>query len=482
MVTSIETRHGRRPALVAAGHQATVDAVAEVLLAGGNAWDAALAGGFAASIAEPALSSLGGGGFMTERSAAGAESVTDFFVAVPGLGATVAHDPADLVAVPVRFAGAVQDFHVGSASVAVPGNLAGFLRVHEIRGRLELGRIVAPAVHLARNGVVVDRWQAHVLSLLEPILARTPEGREIFFLDDRLRRAGELLTNPALAQFLEDIGSGARTGFRAAELGGQVTAADLEAYRVIDREPLRVGFKGSAVALNPAPSFGGRLVAHGLEQLRDAPALGSESDVDAALALGDALASLSEYRRHLGDGASRGTTHMGVVDDEGNMVSVTTSNGSCSGEFAGTLGVQLNNMMGESDLHPRGFGSSEPGARIGSMMAPGILDLPGRSVGLGSGGSERIRSVLIQLVCRLEAGRSLRDSVDAPRLHWDGATMQAEPGWSHAVLEALGRRWDLNQWEARDLYFGGAHLVSDDGEVAGDPRRGGVGRIVAGAA
>ncbi len=96
------------------------------------------------------------------------------FVAVPGLAPSSPHDPRDLVAVPVRFASAVQDFHVGPASVAVPGTLAGYLHVHERWGRLPLDRIVAPAVRLAREGVLLDRWQAHVLSLLEAILAAQP--------------------------------------------------------------------------------------------------------------------------------------------------------------------------------------------------------------------------------------------------------------------------------------------------------------------
>ncbi len=180
----------------------------------------------------------------------------------------------------------------------------------------------------------------------------------------------------------------------------------------------------------------------------------------------------------MGRGVSKGTTHLSVVDHEGNLVGLTTSNGSGSGEFAGSLGVQLNNMMGEEDLHPDGFGSAVPGERIGSMMAPGILSMRGRSVVLGSGGSERIRSTLTQLVRRLMARRSLVDSVESARLHWDGEAMQAEPGWAPAVIDTLADRWPLKLWTAPDLYFGGAHLAADDGEVAGDPRRGGVGRSI----
>jgi len=465
--------------VVAGGSAATVAAATEVLSEGGNAFDAAVAGGLAAGVAEPALTSLAGGGFMTARKSDGEQFVADFFVSVPGIDAEGAHDPNELVAVPVHFGGAVQDFHVGAASVAVPGCLPGYLAVHERHGRMELARVVAPAVRLARSGVEIDRWQAHVLTLLEPILARNPEGRELFFDDTgTLLGAGSRMVNPALAQFLDDIGAGARHGFRAGELGGQVTGADLESWSVEWREPLQVPHGGGLLAINPAPSFGGRLVAHALEQLADAPRLTGVDGPDAALALAGALESLHGYRSTLGEGTSRGTTHMGVIDHDGNTVALTTSNGSCSGEFASGLGVQLNNMMGESDLHPGGFGSATPGQRIGSMMAPGILTLPEGHVALGSGGSERIRSTITQLVERLSAGATADEAVRAPRIHWAGSTMQVEPGWSGGVLDALSSRWPVNVWQGRDLYFGGAHLVADDGRVGPDPRRGGVGATV----
>lgn len=464
--------------MVAAGHPATVTAASEVLRCGGNAHDAAVAGGFAACVAEPGLTSLAGGGFATSRDSSGDMWVDDFFVSVPGLGADRPHDPEALVSVPVRFAGAVQDFHVGPESVAVPGTLSGYLALHDQHGRLALDQVVAPATRLAREGVVLDRWQAHVLSLLEPIFARTPMGRELFFHGGRLVDAGETLVNPALGQFIEDIGNGARTGFHVAELGGRVTAGDLSAYEVVRREPLFHELAESNLGINPAPSFGGRLVAHGLSLLTGMPPLVDENDPNAALALCEALEALTAYRASLGEGTSTGTTHLSVVDHDGNMVALTTSNGSCSGEFADGLGVQLNNMMGESDLHPDGFGASRPSTRIGSMMAPAVLEDARRRVVLGSGGSERIRSTITQLVARLGAGRRLRDAVNAPRVHWDGETMQLEPGWGREAFEAMQQRWQTNVWPDRNLYFGGAHLAADDGSHAPDPRRGGVAEVV----
>ena len=470
---------GPRPAAVAAGHRGTAGAAAAVLRLGGNAFDAAVAAGCAAAVVEPCLTSLAGGGFLTARTAAGEEVVVDFFVAVPGLRAEARHDPGGLVRVPIHFGAAVQDFHVGPASVAVPGVLAGYLHVHERWGRLPLDQVVAPAVELAGRGVVVDEHLARLTSLLAPVFERTVAGRELFFRDDRPLTTGDRFDNPALAEFLNDVGAGSRRGFTQGELGGQVTAADLGRYRVEERDPLRVARGGAELLINPAPSFGGRLVAHALERLAGSPRPFSADEPASVVDLAEALVAMAEHRRSLGPGNSRGTTHISICDGEGNHVAMTTSNGSGSGEFAAGLGVQLNNMMGEEDLHPDGFGAMEPGSRIGSMMAPAVLRSAGRHVVLGSGGSERIRSVITQLVLRLvDSGEEPEPAVLAPRLHWDGASLQAEPGWPEPVLAALGRRWPVNRWDRPDLYFGGAHVVSSDGHAVGDPRRGGAGIVI----
>jgi gamma-glutamyltranspeptidase/glutathione hydrolase len=118
------------------------------------------------------------------------------------------------------------------------------------------------------------------------------------------------------------------------------------------------------------------------------------------------------------------------------------------------------------------------------MMAPSILDLPdGRVVALGSGGSERIRSAMLGVIVGLvDRGEHAPGAVEWPRLHWDGAGVQAEPPQSPEVVAALRGLGTVNVWDARNLYFGGAHVAVryPDGSVEahGDSRRGGVARIV----
>jgi gamma-glutamyltranspeptidase/glutathione hydrolase len=109
------------------------------------------------------------------------------------------------------------------------------------------------------------------------------------------------------------------------------------------------------------------------------------------------------------------------------------------------------------------------------MMAPSVVVDRDGTVRLvvGSGGSKRIRTALLQVVAGVvDQGRELVEAVEAPRLHWDGAVVHAEPGWSDEALGAVERRWPVVRWTERDLYFGGVHAVAP-GSAAGDPRRGG---------
>ncbi len=474
---------------VAAGNAHTAAAAAEVLRAGGNAVDGAVAAGFAASVAEPGLASLGGGGFLLSAPPAGPERLLDFFVDAPGRGRPAAASPPPLLPITVRFAGADQVFSAGWASVAVPGCLDGWVHASRALGRLPLAQVVAPAARLARAGAVLDEAQARLLVLLQDILLLTEDGAAVFAPAGRLLRAGERLRNPLLADVLDDVARGSVIGFAslgdalqqgADRAGALIGAEDTAAYAVVEREPLRTHYRDAEVLTNAPPSFGGALVLAALEELAAQPRLdGSPVSV---VRLAEALTRMSE--RHVaGPQAVRGTTHVSVVDHEGGLAAMTLSNGSCSGVFVPGTGVHLNNVMGEADLHPRGS-TTLAGARIGSMMAPTLLRTPdGTRTALGSGGSERIRSALLcTLTALVDRAAPLEAAVAAARLHWDRRVLQVEPGLGADVLAALQPGREVHEWATRDLYFGGVHAVSHvtDGSVraVGDSRRAGVGLVV----
>ena len=490
-------------AAVAAGNTDTAQAAVEVLRAGGNAYDAVLAAGFAAAVTEPGLSSLGGGGFLLARTAAGAETVFDFFVDSPGRGRSGASADPHFTPVTVSFAGADQVFHAGWGSVAVPGCLDGYLHVHRRLGRLPLTAVVAPARRLAEYGAVLEQTQADVLELLAGIVALTAQGRALFAPGGSLLRAGDTLRNPDIAAFLDQVAAGTVVSFADPALarplaqamdagGGRLTVADLTAYAVVERPPLVCQHRGARIATNPPPSFGGGIVCAALAGLE--PGAVTDDSPAAMERLAAALVAMTDGHP-LGSAAVasppsafpptsvRGTTHVSVLDAEGNVATMTTSNGSCSGVFVPGTGVQLNNVMGEADLHPDGFHSTPPGLRIGSMMAPTVATTAeGDLIALGSGGSERIRSALMSvLIGLLDRGLPLAAAVRGPRLHWDRATLQVEPGLADDVLRRL-IRWPVHVWRGQDLYFGGVHSVcrAADGSVTavGDSRRGGSAAVI----
>jgi gamma-glutamyltranspeptidase/glutathione hydrolase len=178
---------------------------------------------------------------------------------------------------------------------------------------------------------------------------------------------------------------------------------------------------------------------------------------------------------------SRGTTHISVADAEGNIASLTASNGEgCSYTLPGT-GIMLNNMLGEEDLNPGGFNRWKTGARLASMMSPAVAELAdGTRYALGSGGSNRIRSAVAQvLVNLLDFGMAPEAAVSAPRMHLEGNMLSIEPGFSSSALSTLEfAAPSTHLWPEKNLFFGGVHTVSvKHGGIfdgAGDPRRGGV--------
>lgn len=480
-------------ALVAAGHDVTADAAVAALTAGGNAYDAVIAAGFAAAVAEPTLTSLAGGGFLLARTAEGDERLFDFFVDTPGRGRVDA--TPHFVEVTVSFPSSTQDFNVGWGSAAVPGVLAGYLHVHRELGRLPLEQVVGPAVTAGRRGVVLNEQQAGLVELLAPILTVTDEAAAVFAPGGRMLATGDTMVQAELAEFLERIGSGRITGFDDPAVAGPlvgacdrsdglITAPDLAAYRVIERRPLEVRHRGRRVLTNPPPSFGGSLLGLALALLDGEP---GRSAAERAVRHLEVMQEVDRAR--LSDDVerrlkvARGTTHLSVADHEGNVASMTTSNGEGAGCLVPGTGVMLNNMLGEDDLHPDGFHSAPPGERVASMMCPTVVVGPdgGCELVVGSGGSKRIRTALAQVVSAALADPELglAEIIEAPRMHWDGEVLQVEPGRGEETLRALDATGVVvNRWTERNLYFGGVHAVRPGAEAAGDPRRGGTVRKV----
>jgi gamma-glutamyltranspeptidase / glutathione hydrolase len=509
--------------VVAAGHPLTAEAGAQVLREGGNAVDAAICAVLTSFVTESQLTGFGAGGFMMVHEA-GEDTLVDFFVAAGG--ADGVERKAELIPIPVYFDQTPQIFNCGASSCGVPGNPAGLEHVHRRFGSVPLPRLAEPGIELGRKGVTLTSAAAYFHEILDPIITSTPEAAALYAPEGRRLLEGETFRYQEMSEALERFAAeGAEPFYRGdiaqrvcdwvRERGGTLGMDDMGAYEPIERLPVEARFRGYDVLTNPPPSSGGILVAYSLGVLER---LGDRSGVEQLVAATEAAnrrrtddfheglhdeafverflaTDLDEVAERIragewvgGHGGAGGpgdrlgsTTHLAVLDAEGNCASVTCSNGTGSGVVVPGTGVHVNNMLGEEDLNPHGFHRIPPGRRVSSMMAPTLALRDGEvALGLGSAGSNRIRSAILQVVLRaLEEGMDAGDAVRAGRLHFEAGTVQAEPGVDEEGLADLERRGvPVVRWKRENLYFGGAQAVVRDsgtGELSGggDPRRGG---------
>ena len=500
-------------AAVAAGHARVVEAAADVLSEGGNAYDAWIAAVAASCVCEPVLASFGGGGFLLAAPADGPPAVVDFFTQTPGRRRSPTGEE-DFRSVHARFGTETQEFWIGWGTVAVPGIVAGIFEVHERFGHMPLGDALAPAIDSAKAGVAVTGAQADLFQVVRDAYLATPESREIFGCrahPEDVLRAGEVLRMPAFADVLDCLAREGSDLFYRGEIAASLVEAsagsglrrtDLKSYSAVVRAPLATAFEGAEVLTNPAPAAGGLLTAIGLG-LVDGAELGSlrqtgdrharlvaeairrtvevESDagwdpakghVDPHL-LNEWRANIRRLRR-----ANLGTTHASIIDRQGNVATATVSNGIGSGCMIPDTGIMLNNMLGEAELNPGGADGWPSDTRLSSMMAPTVVRWPdGTRAAIGSGGSRRIPSAIMQVVVNLAAhGMELDAAIDAPRLHVAGNRLGVEHGFDPDDLGTTLSDWpDHRIWSERNVYFGGVHAVRasrERTEAHGDPRRG----------
>ena len=526
--------------VVAAGHEDVAAAGARILEKGGNAIDAVVGAMFAAWHAEPILTGPGGGGFLIAH-LDGQPAFWDFFSNAPGLGS----GPEPYVppegafwGIEANFGSATQIFHIGPGSVAVPGGVAGLCAAQSEAGRLSLHEVLQPALACCERGTRMMAMGQFVTGLLEPIVRSSPDYERYFVrADGSLKRAEDRFHNPELGVFLERLGrvgpADAYTGelgraFRQAVsgAGGGITEQDLAAYRVERRDPIRwCSADGTVTLLTPPPSSSGMLIAFGLALLDRLPparpgtldellllrAVFAESLATRAAVIGDATPTRAHAEEML-DGAfieratarararlARGpadlptppspdlgsTTHISAIDGAGNAAAVTMSIGEACGLVVPGLGVFPNNFLGEEDLNPLGFHRFAPGVRLTSSMCPVIAQTPERArLALGSGGANRIRTALLQVLRRVcTHGIEPERAVAADRLHYEDGRLYAETMGQlaepvSAFVEAGGT---ATTFDAPNMFFGGVHLVrrQPDGRAmaVGDPRRSGAAAV-----
>lgn len=508
-MTNAATVAAKRFGAVACGHPVTAASAAEVLRDGGNAFDAVVAAQCTACVCEPILASLAGGGFLLAQPANGDPVVYDFFVQTPL--ARQAPDTLDFYDVEVDFGGVRQEFHIGVGAAATPGYVRGLFDIHADLCRLPLARLMQPAIDAARTGVRVTPLQAYMLDTVAPICCANEDVREVYAGGGKHPLVeGDILRQPELADSFEALRDEGAEVFYAGEIGaslvelcragGQILPGDLASYRTIRREPLARRYRGARIATNPLPSTGGVLIAltlgllehtepetetQHIANLADAMRLTNQARLESGTAAEFDAQLVARYRAamHGRAQARRGTTHISVADREGNLAAMTVSNGEGCGRFIPGTGIALNNMLGEEDINPGGFHNWTPDSRLASMMAPTFLETSDQRLVVGSGGSNRIRSAVVQAIDHLvRAGLPPEAAVEAPRLHVEGDLLSLESGFSPETESALESAFDdVEHWGRTNLFFGGVHVAGErNGRflAVGDPRRGGTGMVV----
>ncbi len=522
-------------AAIASAHPLATEAGYEALRRGGNAFDAAVAVAAALAVVEPYSSGLGGGGFfLLHRAADGREVMVDGRETAPA--AITREFYFDSEGHPIHGASTQ-----GGKSAAIPGMPAALVHVAQRYGKLPLGASLAPAIRYAREGFEADPRYARIAKLRERVLQDGVNTARVFLDNDRAPQAGFVLRQPELAVTLEQVARGGRDGFYAGHVaralvaaanaaGGAWQLADLERYQVVEREPVKFTYRGATITAAALPSAGGIALAQSLGMLEQFK-LSSAGQPDTAHLVVEALRRAFQDRAlYLGDSdfvtvpvgrlvgrdyarqraatinpaaatrsddlegdkqvraESGNTTHLSVIDAEGNRVAATLSINWLfgSGIVAGDTGVLLNNEMDDFTLRPdvpnsyrlRGgvANAIAPGKRPLSSMTPAFVEDAKGVLILGApGGSRIVSQVLLAILEYLRNPQvDLQRLLAMPRYHhqyWpDRVEVEPEgflPGWRAAMaakghaIQVVNRKWGNMQMVFKSRQTGAAQAASD---------------------
>lgn len=483
----VPAEHG----MVVTAQQLATHVGVDVLKAGGNAVDAAVAVGYALAVVYPAAGNLGGGGFMTIQLADGRKTFLDF------------REKAPLAATPDMYLDKDGNVMPGASThgylaVGVPGTVSGMETARAEYGTMPRAALLAPAIKYAREGFVLEQGDIDMLATATESFKKDPASAAIFLNHSAPFRAGQKLVQHDLARTLRLISEHGAAGFYKGPVGaaivagshagkGVITQADLDQYRARELKPVECTYRGYGIVSAPPPSSGGVTLCEMLNILEGYPLkeLGFRSAqamqyqieamrhayVDRNSYLGDPdfvtnpLARLLDKNyaekiraaiaphqagvsAEMGPGVAphegNNTTHYSIVDRWGNAVSVTYTLNDWFGTkiTAAHTGVLLNNEMDDFTAKagvPNQFGLVQgeanaiaPGKRPLSSMSPTIVTKDGKPLlVLGTpGGSRIITVVLLTILNVIDYGMDVQQAVDAPRFHqqWLPDITNLEPG------------------------------------------------------
>jgi len=483
---------------VASAHPQATQAGMEILAAGGNAFDAAVAVSAALAVVEPYSSGIGGGGFwLLHRAADRRQVMLDGRERAP----LAAHRDLYLDKQGKVVPGLSMD---GALAAGIPGEPAALAYLAKHYGRLPLARSLAPAIHLAEAGFAVDEYYRRMVRFRLEVMQRYPSTAAIFLRDGEVPPLGTVIRQPALAATLQALADKGRQGFYAGAVadrlvsgvraaGGIWTLDDLQQYHVVEREPVSFEYRGLRIVSAAPPSSGGVALATMLHILAGwdlsqlAPAqrthlvveamrrayrdraqyMGDPDFVDMPLQLLADPAYAAGLRASIRDDRATpsaalpgsvntvegtDTTHFSILDREGNRVAATLSINYPfgSGLVVPGTGVLLNDEMDDFSAKPgvpNAYGlvgavanAIMPGKRPLSSMTPTFVESDNGVAILGTPGGSRIITMVLLGILDLEAGAMPQSWVSLPRFHHQYLpdVIQYEPGaLAQPVLDSL---------------------------------------------
>lgn len=513
----------KRPsqAAIASAHPVATRAGFEVLEKGGNAFDAAVAVSATLAVVEPYSSGIGGGGFWLLHDARSKKNIM-----VDG------REKAPLKATRNMYqdkqGNVIPGLSVnGPLAAGIPGEPAALVHIAHKYGRLPLKVSLAPAIRAAREGFKVTRYYQRMVGFRLSVLQEYMESSEIFLQDDNVPEEGYLVKQPGLARTLELLAEKGHAGFYHGEIarelirsnnaaGGIWSMKDLAQYRVVEREPVVLNYRGYRITSVAPPSSGGVALAeilnmlsfYKLERMSDvsrihviaeamrrayrdrAEYLGDTDFVDVpmkkltgmkhatrlqqSIDLEKATPSSSLKAVAVSNGGND-TTHFSIIDKTGNRVSATLSINYPfgSGFVAGSTGVLLNDEMDDFSSkpgEPNVYGlvgaeanAIEPGKRMLSSMSPTFIENDSKVAIIGTPGGSRIITMVLHGILGFVEGKSAQQIVDIPRFHHQYLPdhIQYEPG---AFNKNQLRKLKLmgHQLKAIDNTYGNMHVVTWD--------------------
>ena len=520
-------------AAVVSAHPLASEVGKQILIKGGNAIDASIAMQYALAVVFPNAGNIGGGGFMVLHDKDGNNHTIDFREKAP----LAAHKNMYLNEEGNAVAAISQDGHL---SVGVPGTVGGLFLAHRKFGKLPMKDLIEPSIKLAREGFAITEMEAKGLERLAKDFQKYSTIGSAFQKEEKWQ-AGDVLIQEDLANTLQRICDEGEAGFYEGETanlivaemargGGIITLDDLKNYKPIEREPIQFSYKEYDIVSMGLPSSGGVLLQQIFGMLEAYPIkeYGFQSIEAVQLMVEISRRAFADRTEHMGDpdfvsvpldklldkeyilqrmsdftpgkptpsSAVKGglmqpqekeeTTHLSVVDEEGNAVSVTTTINGLYGSrvVVGGAGFILNNEMDDFSAKPGApnlFGllgtesnAIEPGKRMLSTMTPTIVLKDKKPfLVLGTpGGSTILTSVFQAIINIIEFDLSVEDAINKPKFHhqWQPDLIYIEEGFPETVknsLEEMGYKFKVRSPIGQTEVI----MISDKGiEAVGDKR------------